>query len=295
MKTSVLKNFLLILISLTLVTGNDLIAQDNNKKPAEKKSKKTVHLIITSTDENGKTETTDTTFTTDETNKQIIYKDNIIINPDDTKYFNFDFDKFLPGDLALDSLEKHISDDYSLYINPDPDELALQGWMYNGYNDQDESDDHNCCNCPFCRFSKKFSDKLNSHSLISSDDIIKKFDIRKKKHGKKIIIHTEDNDELTLFPPSLPLPLLPPCPSTCKKKVIIAGNGKVYQQSDNNDMENVIKEKELKIKESEELLQQKVKAMEEKIKVMEQQQKELLEKQKAMKKSQEEVKAKQGK
>lgn len=231
MKTNMMKSGIFFLVSLMLLIGSGLQAQDSKKAPKEKQSRKTVQIKMTTIDENGKKITIDTSFTTTEADEKVIMKKFSTGDKDEAKHITMEIemDDDFPLGLNPDSLEKKIMKEITVIAGPDGEfEWTTKDgdFDYSFFNERDmpkvmkfDCGPDQESGCPMCRLRQQFPGYNQGFNFLSPTDIIKKFDIRKKRNGKKIIIVTENGDFWSMMPP--PPPPVPPCPPECTKKVIM--------------------------------------------------------------------------
>jgi len=246
MKKQIFKNSFILIISMLLLTGLNLKAQDAKKTPPEKKHQKTVQLKMTTIDENGKKVTIDTSFTTTEPDEKVIMKKFRSKDADKGKQITMEIelDDEFPEGLSADSLEKQIMKQITVIAGPDGEfewNSNDKDFEYQFFNENEMPKvmKFDCCpqqeaGCPMCRMRQQFGGQAQGFNFLSPTDIIKKFHIKKKRNGKKITIITENGDFWSMMPP--PPPPVPPCPPECTKKIIMM----------NHDGEMKDVEKELK-------------------------------------------------
>ncbi len=230
MKTKIMKSGIFFLLSLMLMLGSGLQAQESKKSPKEKQNRKTVQIKMTTIDENGKKVSIDTTFTTTEEDDKVIMKKFRTRDKEDAKHITMEIemeDDF-PEGLNPDSLEKKIMKEITVIAGPDGEfnwSSKDGDFDYSFFNDGDmpkvmkfDCGPQQDQTCPMCRLRQQFPGYQQGFNFLSPTDIIKKLDIRKKRNGKKIIIETENGDFWSMMPPPPPVP---PCPPECTKKVIM--------------------------------------------------------------------------
>lgn len=252
MKTMLLKNCLYLLISLILFTGFSLNAQDKKNAPKEKTEPKTIQIKMIKIEKNGKKVTIDTTLTTNEQDEKALIKklEGLVKDSDKQKKMEFIIDGEFPGLSELDSIEEQITmtvdpEEEFLYVSPDGEsDFYLFDNEYLSSPDKCNGS-HSDGLCSNCKMHLQLQNNFQPYQFLSPTDIITKFNIRKKRNGKKIVIKTKNGE----FPSMFPVPP-PPCPPGCKK-IIMMNDGSSPKTLDNNMNDMKVKVKILKQKEKE--------------------------------------------